>query len=195
VPVAEPTEAERLAAEEARLAEEQRREEAAREEAERRDALEVAARVRRTFLATTVQRSGKAHLVAILKLVLTEHFQAWLDDANPEDVDELAGLIDAKLTPNAGGETFHDRMEMAADNLGAALDSRRSPDALAGALLAILAQDREFALREGFGWGDERCRRYVDFLVGQGYELSEIERDLIDRYDAERSDSPAVTSV
>jgi hypothetical protein len=125
----------------------------------------VAGRLRSTFLASTVQ----AHLVAVLKLLLTEHFQAWLDDASLEDVDELARLIDTKVTPAPDEDgTVDDRMAEVERDLRGALDRRRSPDALAGALLAITAQDREFALREGYGWGDERCRRYLDFLIAQG---------------------------
>ncbi len=80
-------------------------------------------------------------------------------------------------------------------DLRGALDSRRSPDALVGALLAIMAQDREFALREGYGWGDERCRRYLDFLIAQGYEPTPIERELLGRYDPETSDVPAVATA
>jgi ParB/RepB/Spo0J family partition protein len=193
---AEPTEAERQAAEEAERAEQQRIAEAQRAEAERREALEVAGRLRATFLASTVQRSGKAHLVAVLKLLLAEHFQAWLDDARLEDVEELARLIDARLTPASGeDETVDDRMAEVERDLRGALDSRRSPDALAGALLAITAQDREFALREGYGWGDERCRGYFDFLIAQGYEPTPIERELLGRYDPETSDVPAVATA
>jgi hypothetical protein len=70
-------------------------------------------------------------------------------------------------------------MAEVARDLLAALDSRRSPDALAGGLLAISAQDREFALRGGFGWGDERCRRYMHFLIAQGYEPTELEQELL----------------
>ena len=29
------------------------------------------------------------------------------------------------------------------------------------------------------GWGDERCRRYHDWLVGQGYQPTEIESELL----------------
>jgi hypothetical protein len=64
-------------------------------------------------------------------------------------------------------------------DLQGALDSRRSPEALAGALLAISAQDREFALRQGFGWADQRCRRYIEFLIAQGYEPTELEQELL----------------
>jgi ParB/RepB/Spo0J family partition protein len=176
-----PTAEQIQAAEEAERTEQQRRAEAQRAEAERREGLEVAGRLRAAFLTNTVQRSGKAHLAAVLKLFITDHFLAWLDDANLEDVEELAGLIDAKLTPDSGdGDgTVEDRMAEVTRDLQGALDSRRSPEALAGALLAISAQDREFALREGFGWGDQRCRRYMEFLIAQGYEPTELEQELL----------------
>ena len=182
------------AAQDAERAEEERRAEARRLEAERRENLEVAGRLRQAFLTATIQRTGKAHLAAILKLLLTDHFLAWLDDASPEDVEEVAGLIGARLTPVSDEDdgTMDDRMEQVTSDLQSALDNRRTPDALTGALLAIAAQDREYALRDGFGWGDERCRRYVAFLIAQGYEPTPFERELLDRYDAETSDVPAV---
>jgi hypothetical protein len=173
-------------------AEQRRRAEAEQAEAERREALEVAARLRATFLASTVRRSGTAHLQAVLKLLLDEHFQAWLDDPSMEDVEQLASLIDARLTPASDDPTFDDRMVDLERDLRSALDTRRSPDALAGALLAILAQDREWALHSGHGWGDPRCRRYVDFLIAQGYEPTPLERELLDTYNPETPDLPAV---
>jgi ParB/RepB/Spo0J family partition protein len=195
--VTAPTPEQVQAAEEAERAEEERRAEARREEAERRESLEIAGRLRSAFLTTTVQRSGKAHLAAILKLLLTDHFRAWLEDASVEDVEELAGLIDARLTPESDDEqvTIDDRLAEVTGDLQAALDSRRTPDALAGALLAIAAQDREYALRDGFGWGDERCRRYVQFLIAQGYQATPFERELLDRYDPDTSDVPAVATA
>jgi ParB/RepB/Spo0J family partition protein len=194
---AEPTPEQVRAAEEAQRAEEERNAEAQRQEAERRESLEVAGRLRSAFLTSTVGRSGKAHVAAILRLLLTDHFLAWLDDASVEDVEELAGLIDAKLTPESDdvNETMDDRLAELTGNLQAALDSRRTPDALAGALLAIIGQDREFALREGFGWGDERCRRYMELLIAQGYEPTPIERELLDRYDPDTSEVPAVATA
>jgi ParB/RepB/Spo0J family partition protein len=192
----EPTAGQIQVAEEAERAEQQRRAESERAEAERREALEVAGRLRGAFLGSTIQRSGKGHLAAVLKLFLTDHFLAWMDDASLEDVDELAGLIDAKLTPNSDEDgTIEDRLAEVTRDLQAALDSRRSPDALAGALLALSAQDREFALRQGFGWGDERCRRYVQFLIGEGYEPTPFERELLGRYDPDISDVPAVATA
>ena len=148
-------------------------------------------------LTGAVRCSGKAHVAAILELLLTDHFQAWLDDASIEDVEELAGLIDAKLTTASDdeNETMDDRLAELTGNLRAALDSRRTPDALAGALLAMVGQDREFALREGFGWGDERCRRYMALLIARGYEPTPIERELLDRYDPDTSDVPAVATA
>jgi ParB/RepB/Spo0J family partition protein len=195
--VPEPTPEQTQAAQEAERAEEKRRAEARRQEAQRREALEVAGRLRTAFLTSTVQRSGRAHLAAVLKLLLTDHFLAWLGDADLEDVQELAGLIDARLSPEPNDDdgAMDDRLEQVTHDLQAALDSRRTPDALAGALLAIAAQDREYALRDGFGWGDERCRRYVEFLIAQGYEPTPFERELLDRYDPDTSDVPAVATA
>jgi ParB/RepB/Spo0J family partition protein len=161
-----------------REAEEQQRQ---RVEAERREALEVAGRLRHGFLATLVRRSGKAHLQAVLKLLLVEHFQAWLDEADPETVQELAGLIDARLPEQAEGTSGDDHWADIETSLRAALDSRRSPEAMAGALLALVAHDREWALTCGHGWSDPVCRRYLDWLVGQGYEPTEIEAELLQR--------------
>jgi ParB/RepB/Spo0J family partition protein len=194
---ADPTPEELQAAEDAERAEEERRAEARREQAERRENLEVAGRLRTVFVTSTIQRSGKAHLAAILKLLLTENLLAWLEDASVEHVEELAVLLDAKLSPESDdeNETMDDRLEEVTRDLQAALDTRRTADALAGALLAIAAQDREYALRDGFGWGDERCRRYVEFLIAQGYEPTPFERELLDRYDPDTSDVPAVATA
>ncbi len=156
-----------------------RRAEAEQAEAERRQALEVAARLRRSFLTTLVRRSGRAHLQAVLRLLLTENFQAWLTDAELEDTQQLAGLIDARLPDQATGVNEDDRWEDIVRNLRATLDTRRSPDGIAGALLAIVGHNREWALAQGHGWGDSSCRRYMDFLVAQGYEPTELERELL----------------
>jgi ParB/RepB/Spo0J family partition protein len=188
----------RLAEEARQFAEQQQRLQAEAEQAkaEREQALEVAGRLRATFLASTVQRGGKAHLAAILRMFLTDHFIAWLDDASLEDIDDLASLIDAKLTPDSDEDgTIDDRMAVVERDLRGALDSRRSADAMANALLAMIGLDREFALRQGFGWGDARCQRYMQFLVAQGYEPTEIERELLDRDDPETSDGPAVATA
>jgi len=167
-----------------------------RERAERQEALQVASRTRAASLASAVQRSGRGHQTAVLRLLLAEHFQAWLEDASLEDVDELAHLIDARLTPAADeSASVDDRMAEVEADLRGALDSRRSPDALVGALLAITAQDREFALREGYGWGDERCRRYLEFLIAQGYEPSPIERELLQRSNPEAPEVPAAATA
>ena len=193
----EPTPEQVQAAQEAERAEEERRAEARREEAERRENLEVAGRLRGAFLTSTIQRSGRAHVAAVLRLLLTDHLLAWLEDASVEEVTELGRLLDARLSPQSDddNETMDDRMAELTRDLQAALDSRRTPDALAGALLAIVAQDREYALRDGYGWGHEPCRRYVTFLIAQGYEPTPIERELLDRYDPETSDVPAVATA
>ncbi len=178
--------AERLSQEEERRrqaeAEQRQRAEAEAAEAERREALEVAARLRRGFLATLVRRSGRAHLQAVLRLMLTENFEAWFrqTDIDLEDAELLASLIDARLpeqTDEMSGDELWDEIER---SLRAALDSRRTPDAIGGALLAIVAHDREWTLAQGLGWGNTSCRRYMDFLIQQGYEPTDLERELLD---------------
>jgi ParB/RepB/Spo0J family partition protein len=176
-------EAERLRQQEERqrqLEEEQRKKaEAEAVEAARREALEVAARLRRSFLATLVQRRGKQHLQAVLGLLLTENFEAWLTQIDIEDVELLGDLIDAKLparTEELSGDELWDEIER---SLRAALGSRRTPEAIAGALLAIVAHDREWTLAAGHGWGNASCRRYMTWLVEQGYELTDLERELL----------------
>ena len=175
-------EAERLREEEERrrqVEEEQRRQaEAEQAEAQRREDLDVAARLRHGFLTTLVQRKGAGHLLAVLQLLLAEHFEAWLEDADSEDAEFLAGLIDARL-PESNADDF-DWDEVVA-NLRAALDTRRRPDGVAGALLAITAHDRESALAQGYGWSNASCRRYMGWLIGQGYEPTGIEQELLDR--------------
>jgi hypothetical protein len=70
-------------------------------------------------------------------------------------------------------------------NLRAALDTRRRPDGTAGGLLAITALDREAALARGYGWTNTSCRRYVRWLVRQGYEPTAIEQELLDQDEAD----------
>ncbi len=164
-----------------RLAEEQERRtaEEQRAEADRREALEVAARLRHTFLTTLVRRSGRAHVQAVVQLLLTENFQAWLTEAELEEAQELAILIDAKLPDRSEGEDDEDHWDNVVANLRAALSTRRTPDAIVGALLAIVGHDREWALAQGHGWGDASCRRYMDFLVAEGYGPTELEEELL----------------
>lgn len=169
-----PDEDRRRQAEEA----ERQRAQAAAAEAERREALEVAGRLRHGFVTTLVRRSGKAHLQAVLGLLLIENFEAWLDDVEMEDVRQLAELIDAKLPD--GDEWDTDLWEEVVRDLRAALFTRRAPDAIAGALLAIVANDREQALTEGYGWSNQTCRRYIDWLIAQGYEPTDHERELLE---------------
>ena len=174
-------EAERLR----QVEEEQRRqEEAAQAEAQRREALAVAARLRWSFLSTLLGRSGKSHLQAVLQLILTEHFHAWIDEAALEDAQELAGLIDAKLPDPADGVVDDAHWDAIVTILLTALDSRRSPDAIAGVLLAIVGRDREWTLAQGHGWSDAACRRYMDFLIAQGYSPTEIEQELLAEIEA-----------
>jgi ParB/RepB/Spo0J family partition protein len=172
-------EAERLRQEEERQRQAEELQRQAEAEARRREALQVAAGLRRGFLTTLVGRSGKAHLQAVLRLLLTENLEAWLDDASLEDLQQLAGVIDARVPEQTDDASPDDLWEEVERNLRAALDSRRTPDALAGALLAIVVHNREAALAAGYGWSDPSCRRYLDWLVAQGYETTEPERELL----------------
>ncbi len=167
-------EARQLAAEE-----QQRRDEADQAEAQRREALQVAAGLRTSFLTILVRRSGRAHLTSVLQMLLGENFQAWLTEAELQDAQDLATLIDAKLPDQAEGVSDDDHWDSVITNLRAALSTRRTPDAIAGALLAIVGHNREWALAQGHGWGDAACRRYMDFLVAQGYGPTELEEELL----------------
>jgi ParB/RepB/Spo0J family partition protein len=164
-----------------RVEEERRqREEAERAEAQRREALEVAARLRASFLTTLVRRSGKAHVSAVLQLLLTEHFEAWLEEADSREAQEFAAMIDARVPESAEHDDDADYWEQLVTDLRVALSTRRTADAIAGALLALAGLDRETALAQGYGWSNASCRRYLDFLVAQGYGLTEIEQELIE---------------
>jgi ParB/RepB/Spo0J family partition protein len=168
--------------EEARLQaeEEQRlRDEAAQAEAQRQEALEVAARLRTSFLTTLVRRKGRDHLTAVLRLLLGENFEAWQSEAELQDARELAALIDAKVPDQGEGQSDGEHWDDVVTNLRAALSTRTSADAIAGALLAIVGHNREWMLANGHGWGDAACRRYMDFLQAQGYAPSELEQELL----------------
>jgi ParB/RepB/Spo0J family partition protein len=159
-----------------------RQDEVARAEAERQEALAVAARLRRSFLGALLSRRAKGQLQAVLQLILTEHFYAWIDQADLEDVQELTTLIDAQVPEAAESDDPVDVDALWDDiltGLRAALDSRRSPEAIAGGLLAMVGHDREWALAQGHGWRDPACRRYLDFLIAQGWGPTEIEQELL----------------
>jgi hypothetical protein len=166
------------------LAEQERqRAEAEAAAAQRREALEVAGRLRCNFALSLTGRSGKAHLTAVLQLLLTEHFEAWLSEADEEDFQLLAPLLDARLpeeNDEVGGDVLWDRLVA---GMRAALESRRTPDAAVGGLLAMLVFDRERTLGHRYGWQDASCLRYVRWLVAQGYEPTELERELLHKGD------------
>jgi ParB/RepB/Spo0J family partition protein len=160
--------------------EEQRQRDAAQQaEVQRQEALAVAARLRTNFLTSLVRRKGRDHLTAVLRLLLGENFQAWQSDAELQDARELAALIDAKVPEQAEGQSDEEHWDDVVANLRAALPTRTTADAIAGALLAIVGHNREWTLAQGHGWSDAACRRYMDFLQAQGYAPTELEQELL----------------